>query len=287
MSRRLAVAAAAGTGIQVGAALVASRHVALDIGPATLALLRYAIGFACLLPVALRVGAWPFRGRDVAPIALLGILQFAALIALLNHALQHIPPGRAALIFATFPLLTVLIAAATGREPLTLRRVVAVLLSIAGVGLALGGGTLGGGSEIGQGDVAAFLAALCGAVASVGYGPYLKRYPTVPVSTFAMAAAVIALAPMTLAEAPLERLASLGPDKWAAILFIGLSSGIGYFLWLFALRHSDAGKVTIWLGLSPVVAGMLGAILLGDPFGPPAIAGTALVLAGLRLATRN
>ena len=49
----LALWAAAATGVQVGAAIVASRFVVAEVPPLTLAMLRYAIGFACLLPFAL------------------------------------------------------------------------------------------------------------------------------------------------------------------------------------------------------------------------------------------
>ena len=46
----LAVLAAAITGVQVGAAITATRYVAGEISPASLAFLRYAIGVACLVP---------------------------------------------------------------------------------------------------------------------------------------------------------------------------------------------------------------------------------------------
>jgi hypothetical protein len=46
----LALLAAAATGVQVGAAIVASRFVVAEVPPLTLALLRYVIGLACLLP---------------------------------------------------------------------------------------------------------------------------------------------------------------------------------------------------------------------------------------------
>lgn len=49
----LPVAAAAATGIQVGSAMVATRFVVDQTGPASLALLRYLIGFCCLLPLVL------------------------------------------------------------------------------------------------------------------------------------------------------------------------------------------------------------------------------------------
>ncbi|MDP3828050.1 MAG: hypothetical protein Q8Q74_15970, partial [Polaromonas sp.] len=54
MKLNLALLAAAATGVQVGVAIVASRFVVADVPPLTLALLRYAIGFACLLPFFLK-----------------------------------------------------------------------------------------------------------------------------------------------------------------------------------------------------------------------------------------
>ena len=79
-----------------------------------------------------------FARHDLLPIALLGITQFGILIALLNYGLRFIPSGRAALIFATFPLLTMVLAASLGHERLTLPKILGVLVTIAGVGLAHG-----------------------------------------------------------------------------------------------------------------------------------------------------
>ena len=99
----LAVCAAAVTGIQVGAAITATRYVATDISPAALAFLRYAVGVACLLPAIALARRVRFAAADILPIALLGIGQFGVLIALLNYGLKSVPAARAALIFASFP----------------------------------------------------------------------------------------------------------------------------------------------------------------------------------------
>ena len=69
-----AALAAAATGVQVGAAIVATRFVVDQVSPASLALLRYVIGFCCLLPPALAAGGLRFERNDVVPVALLGIL---------------------------------------------------------------------------------------------------------------------------------------------------------------------------------------------------------------------
>lgn len=104
----LALLAAAATGVQVGAAIVASRMVVAEVPPLTLAMLRYAIRLLCLLPfifrtfgpLALDSSAWLATTKvafsDLAAMAALGLGQFALLIALLNFGLQHIgAAGRA------------------------------------------------------------------------------------------------------------------------------------------------------------------------------------------------
>ncbi|RYY93396.1 MAG: EamA family transporter, partial [Comamonadaceae bacterium] len=101
--------AAAGASVLVGAGIVASRAVVADVPPLTLAMLRYAIGFACLLPFALpllRDAVAALRTRDLLAMAALGIGQFGILIALLNWGLLHVGAAQAALIFSLFPLLT-------------------------------------------------------------------------------------------------------------------------------------------------------------------------------------
>ncbi len=277
-----AVVAAAVTGVQVGVAITATRYVAADISPASLAFLRYAIGVACLVPALALMPRIRFARRDVLPIALLGIGQFGVLIALLNYGLKTVPAGRGALIFASFPLLTLMVAALAGHERVTARKLAGILLTLAGVALALGEKVGGAGSL--TGELAILASAATGAVCSVLYRPYLARYPTLPVSAFAMAAAAVALlvpaAIDDLTVAPLQ----LSPGAWAAIVFIGLSSGGGYVLWLWALKTIAATRVTVFLALSPITAAALGALFLGEPVTALMLAGVACVAAGLWVA---
>ena len=291
--------AAAVAGVLVGAAIVASRFVVAQVPPLTLAMLRYAVGFLCLLPFAwsaltarsAQARPQPSVGRsrslDLLAMAALGIGQFGVLIALLNYGLQRVGAAQAAMLFSLFPLLTLLLAAALGREQVTPSLVLGVLLSLAGVGLALVP-KLGAGPEDGGwwGEAAIVAAAGTGALCSVLYRPYLQRYPTVPVSAFAMLASVAVLAVMALAEGWPARVMALGGTAWAVVGFIGFSSGLGYFLWLYALKHESPTRVTVFLALNPVTAALLGAWLLHEPFTPWAGAALTFVAAGLWLATR-
>ena len=292
--------AAAATGVQVGAAIVASRFVVAEVPPLTLAMLRYAIGFLCLLPFVWsalrprngnpRAGAvGPSLAADLLAMAALGVGQFGVLIALLNFALQHVGAAQAAMIFSLFPLLTLLLSAALGREQITPALQLGVLLSVAGVALSLlpklATTPAGAGGWWGESAVAA--AACTGALCSVLYRPYLQRYPTVPVSAFAMLASVGVLALLALSEGWPGRVTSLSADAWAVVGFIGLSSGVGYFLWLYALKHESPTRVTVFLALNPVTAAWLGAWLLGESLTAWALAAMALIALGLWLATRT
>ncbi|MBA2963174.1 MULTISPECIES: DMT family transporter [Ramlibacter] len=288
----LALWAAAATGVQVGAAIVASRFAVGEVPPLTLAMLRYAIGFACLLPFAwrpLRVLAGPQRppARDLGAMAALGIGQFGVLIALLNLGLRQVPAAPAALVFSLFPLLTLLLAAALGQERIHARLTGGVALSIAGVACCLAPGLGGWRPDAWGGVLAVLAAAATGALCSVLYRPYLRRYPVLPVSAFAMLASVGVLAVLAWPEHWPARLAGFSAPAWAAIVFVGVSSGVGYVAWLYALKHESATRVTVFLALNPLTASVLGWLALGERPATATWPALVLVAAGLGLATRR
>lgn len=287
----LALWAAAATGVQVGAAIAASRFAVAEVPPLTLAMLRYAIGCACLLPFALaQLRREPLPRpplAHLAAMAALGIGQFGVLIALLNLGLQRLPAAQAALVFSLFPLFTLLLAAALGRERVTLSLVAGVLLSIAGVAASLAPklGTWHAGPW--WGELAVLGAAATGALCSVLYRPYLRRYPVVPASAYAMLASVAALAVLAWPEQWPTRMLAFSAGAWSAVAFIGLSSGIGYFWWLYALKHEAPTRVTVFLALNPVTAAVLGWAVLGERPGRSAWLALALIAVGLWLAARG
>jgi drug/metabolite transporter (DMT)-like permease len=281
--------AAAGTGIQVGAAIVATRYVVDAAGPASLGFLRYLVGLLCLAPVLFLVPWKHIAERDLLPIALLGVGQFGVLIVLLNYSLLHIPASRASLLFATFPLMTMLLSALLGREEMTRRKVAGSLLTFLGVAIALGGAALASDPQQGSawlGTLAALGAALCGAVCSVCYRPYVARYSALHVTAFAMLAAVLMLGGWAAWEGFFAGMPRFNLEEGAAIVFIGVSSGIGFFLWVYALGHAPPTLVTMFLALGPITAALGGTLLLGEALPFAAMLGLAAVLGGLWLALR-
>jgi drug/metabolite transporter (DMT)-like permease len=102
-----------------------------------------------------------------------------------------------------------------------------------------------------------------------------------------MLASVLFLALIAFSEGWPARLRGLDASAWGAVAFIGLSSGIGYFWWLYALKHESPTRVTVFLSLNPVTATLLAWPLLGETPAPQLVAALALIVAGLALATRG
>ena len=281
----LASLAAAVVGVQVGLGVVLSRFVIEQTAPASLAFMRYGIGALCLIPFVLRAPRVEFSRRDLLPLALLGMVQFGVVIALANYALQFIPAARVALIFATLPLQTMLIAAVFKQETLTPFKTLGVLLTLVGVSLALGEGVpTDAGEPTWPVDLIVLLSALAAAACTLLYRPYLRKYPSLPVSTYGMIASVLFLAVLAIGEGFFAGVPEVTPQGWVAILVVGVTSGVGYFLWLWALTNTTPTKVTIFLALNPVTATLLGALFLNEQPSALFLAGVGFVILGLAAA---
>lgn len=269
--------------MQVGSALVVSRALVETIDPVPMAFLRYAIGALILVPAALAArSSLQVQRCDLVPIALCGIVQFGLLIVLLNASLRMLPSAPAALIFATMPLIALVIGIVVGQERWNRRRGVAILVAILGLALALGPDARGlGGGRLG-GELLALAAATCGAASSVAVRPYVRRYGALPVSGVAMVASVAFLGGWAALTGEQGAVDAGGRDL-AGVVFLGVGSGLGYLLWLWAIARSTASHVAVFLSLSPATALVLGWLAPGESLTSTMIAGLLVTVVGLWL----
>ena len=116
-----------------GTAAAITRYLAGNTDPITLAILRWGIGFCCVLPAALLLKArWPQR-RDWPAVAALGFCFFGVFFVLYNIAMSYTTAARASLALATLPLHTMVVGALLGIEPLTKRKSIGVGIAVLGV----------------------------------------------------------------------------------------------------------------------------------------------------------
>jgi len=256
-----------------------------DLPPLTIVACRVGIAVLVLLPVLHLAGLRLPRDR-AAWLAFLGmgILNNAIPFSLIVWAQGAIPSGLAAILNATTPISTALVAHAfTGDEKLSANRIAGVLLGLAGVVVLLGPELLVSGlagNMAAQGAV--LLATLSYACAGV-FGRCFRRMGVPPLATATgqLIASSSLLLPLALIVdrpwlLPLPPLPVLGALAALALL----STALAYVLFfrVMAAAGSNVNLVTL---LVPVSAILLGVLVLGESLAPRHLAGMAVIALGL------
>src|SRR5262245_10671221 len=123
-----------------GMAAAVTRFLTPVADPVTLSVFRFGLGCLLLLPVALAVRSrWP-QGRDWISVAALGVMFYGAFFVVYAEALVYTTAARGSLAVSTLPVLTMIVAAALGREHLTARKFSGVMIAMGGVAIALAAG---------------------------------------------------------------------------------------------------------------------------------------------------
>jgi drug/metabolite transporter (DMT)-like permease len=288
--RRLAANAGAFVAaVLFGSSVVAVRVAVQEVPPLSLAVLRFGQGGLLLVLVLVLAGARDLlrvKWRDLPLLLILGAVLFTIFPVTFNASLRLIEASRGALILATIPLWSALLARAAGSERLSPRQLAGVFLSLVGVGLALAEGGLSwqGGLGTLAGDALMLATALCGAAYAVLAQPAFARYNAVTVTTYAMALGTLLLLPAALLEGMVGVLPRLDPQTVALLVFLGVFGGaLGFFLWTFALTRLTPTQVAVYINLNPLVAMVLAAALLAEDLTIGFAAGFGMVLLGVLL----
>jgi len=144
-----------------GTAAAVTRYLVGSADPITLAILRWVIGFLCVLPTALFLRArWPQRS-DWPAVITLGVCFFGLFFVLYNIAVSYTTAARASLALSTLPLQTMVVGALLGIEPLTRRKTAGVCVAVSGVFAALAFGLSAAPSGAWRGELIMSGAVLC------------------------------------------------------------------------------------------------------------------------------
>lgn len=216
------------------------------------------------------------RGRGAARGLALGALVYAVEAGLFFAALTRMGAAPAELLLYVYPSLVVLGAVALRRESGSRRKLGALLLASAGVGLVLLGA--------GAGSVDPLGAALALASAAA-YAGYILLADAIRLPPRALAALVCtgATVSFTLAGAVSGTLAlDWSPAGWALVVGIAVvSTVVPLTAFLAGMERIGPGQASILSTLEPPVTVGLAFLAFGETLGPLQLAGGALVLAAV------
>lgn len=260
--------------------------------PLALSFARWALALVLLAPFA--IGA--VRRHRVAIRAHLPVLALTALLgvgcynSLQYLALQTSTAVNATLIGASGPIMTLLVGAVWFKSPVRRRQGAGAALSVIGVLWVIARGEplnllrL----QFDAGDVIMLVATLTWSL----YTWLLQtRRPPLPLSAFLfvqIGLGTVMILPFALAEYALTG-ASAAPtvSNAAALLYVALlPSLVAYYCWDRGVARAGAVLPMYFVNLTPVLAGLLSWLLLGEAVGWHHLAGGALILAGIHLAAQ-
>jgi drug/metabolite transporter (DMT)-like permease len=251
-----------------------------ELPPLTIVLARVAIAAALLLPILRATGATlPKRLSEWWPFLVMGILNNVIPFSLIVAGQTQIASGLASVLNATTPLFTVLVMAGAREEPLLPRRIIGVLMGIAGV-IILRGPDL----RLGGGETLGILLCL-GAALSYGFSGLWgrRKLSNVAPLTSATCQLICSSMVMLMLAGAIERpwlLPAPSLSTWLALLgTAALSTALAYVVFFQILVRSGASNVMLVTLLIPVTAILLGHFILGEAVAARDIIG-ALVIAG-------
>jgi drug/metabolite transporter (DMT)-like permease len=259
--------------------------VALDGGasPMLVAWGRVAIGAALLLPIAWRLGYLDGLRSKARPLVAFSIAECGLPWWLIPLGEQHVSSSLAAILIASLPLVTALLAFRVDHtERVRGLRLVGLFIGLGGVVLLLGIDVGGRSSEI-LGALAILGATVCYAAGLFIVKRYFSDVNPIGAVAVALGISTVMLAPAGIAAIPGSE---AGAGSIGSIVVLGaVCSALALILFFSLIADVGATRASVITYVNPAVAVLLGVAILDESLGPAAVAGMLLILAGSWLST--
>jgi drug/metabolite transporter (DMT)-like permease len=268
-----------------GSTYVVTKAGVETVPPMLFALLRYCVASLLLVPLALvRGGGVTALPRGT--LALMGLTGVALYYTGFNVALTYTTASQGALVQASIPVVTAIMAVLWLRERLSPRRAVGIALAVIGVLLIVARAEPDADA---RSPVLGNLLMLGTVVVWGIYTMLAKRAADadpILVAAGVTLVGTLLLIPGALVEATSGPMPRIAPAAWLRIAYLGVfPSALGYLLYNRALRDLDASQVGAFTNLSPLIGAVSGVVVLGERVTALAIVGGAAVIAGVWLST--
>lgn len=255
--------------------------------------LRSMIAGICALAFAL-LAKLPFPGtaRERVLLIVSGLASFAFWPILLSLGIGRTTAGHAALIMATIPVFTVLIAALVERRRPQAGWGFGAAVAFAGTtAVVMGRGVsieaFDDGSSI-AGDLIILIGGVICAIGYVAGGKLSPKIGTAATTFWGLACALVVLVPTFAAIAGRTEWTTVPVAGWLAVGWMAfLSSLAGYALWFYALGRGGIARIGSLQLAMPVVTLFAAALVLHETLTPLLLVSCATIVVGTFVAQRN
>jgi DME family drug/metabolite transporter len=252
----------------------------------SLVAVRASVGWVAVLLFVLVTGGAKnllVSARDLAFLVPLGLVGIGLFYLFYFFTIRESTVGTAAILLYSSPAFVVVLARLFLKEALNVAKLLALLLTIGGIFLVVGA------YDPVNLEVSPMVL-LTGLLSGLTYGLYsILGRPvsgSLGPSVILSYALFFGAALLLVAALPtLGTLAGLPAGSYALLLMLAVvHTTLGFALYTFGLGRLGAGRAAIVATVEPVVAGALGAVLLGEDLTVPKVVGAGLVISGAALA---
>lgn len=253
-----------------------------ELPPFTIVFARVSLAAVLLVPlVRIYRIAIPTTAAGWFPFVVMGLLSNVIPFTLLVAGQTLIPSGVASVTNAMTPVFTVLVLAAFGEERLLPRRVVGVLLGIAGV-VILRGIEPDLGTDQSLGIMLCLGAAVLFGFSALWAKRALGDVPPLAAATFQLVCSAVIMFVLCLAFDRPWQLPMPSVATWLSLVALAvLSTALGFILFFQIIRGSGAGNVMLVTLLVPVTAMILGYLWLDEVVNAREIVGALVIASAL------
>lgn len=256
-----------------------------ELPPLTIVMARVGLA-ALLLSGVLRLSGQrlPTDPRVWRNLFLLALCNLVVPFSLIVWSEIRISSGLAAILNATSPVFSVLVAAIAGAERLSCGRVAGVCVCLSGVVLLVGPGAVRAFDWSSIAQLSVLLATFLYAVAA-NYFRRFAAYPSLTVATGQMIAATILMVPAALLiDRPWTFVHPPSTGAWLALLGLAvLSTTLAYIVYFHIIARAGATNALLSTFLVPISALALGAIALHERVSGLELGGLLVILTGLAI----
>lgn len=261
--------------------------------PLSLVLLRLLVGLAVLLlVVGVTRTKLPRDARTIAHLGLLGVVNVAIPFWLIGWAGQYIDSGLAGILQSTAPFFTLVLAASfIHDERLTGGRLAGIGLGFIGIVLLSAENIADLGSAQGAQRLLADLAVVASSLAYGVGNTYARRHlrsaPPLVLATGQVGWGVVIVGVLAFVVDGGVTLPAV-PEAALSVLWLGaIGTGFAYIVFFRLLTGWGPTRASLVAYLMPVVAVILGVVVLGEIVDALFIAGAALIIAGVWVVNRR
>jgi drug/metabolite transporter (DMT)-like permease len=265
---------------------IANKLAVASIDPATAGLARSALAgvLAGVLALHWRL-PFPSLGRHRAVLAASSLASFTIWPLLLSFGLGRTSANHAALMIATIPVFTGLIAAAIDRRWPGTAWWIGVAIALCGAALLI---TVRSSAATAAGSVSGDLVIMVGVVACaagyVGGGKLSPQLGALPTTLWSLALGTLVLVPAVIVLWSRTDWSHVGQSAWLAVGYMAVcSSLLGYLAWFWALGHGGITRISAWQLGQPLMTVVLAGLVLGERATWPLVLAGAAVLIGTAL----